>query len=187
MHTDPARATHRAPPRRCRAPQIALLAISLMTLGALAPAHAADAAPSAAPPASPATPPAAAPGSTGIDASGDYQREMQACRQGRSPQDRATCMEEAREARKARRQGGLDTPAQSSMGANAMARCEHISGTDMAACRARMMGYGRVTGSVAGGGMLRELEVVEMLPGQDSVNVAPKGNTPVLVVPAQGR
>ncbi len=183
MHADPAHAPHpHAPscarPRLCGNPRIALVAACLLTLSALAPAHAADGAPSAAP--------SATPGSTGIDASGDYQREMQACRQGRTPQSRATCMEEARQARKARRQGGLETPAQS-MGANAMARCEHMSSADMAACRARMMGYGRITGSVAGGGMLRELEVVEMQPGQDSVNVAPKGDTPVLVVPAQGR
>lgn len=178
MHADPARVPRRAPPPDRHDLRPPLIAACLMTLAALAPAHAIDHAPAAAP--------AATHGSTGIDASGDYQREIQACRQGRTPQARATCMEEAREARKARRQGGLDTPAQS-MSANAMARCEHMSATDMAACRARMMGYGRVSGSVAGGGLLRELEVIEMQPGQDSVNVAPKRDTPVLVVPAQGR
>ncbi len=119
-----------------------------------------------------------------VDASGNYQMEMQACRQGRTAQDRATCMEEAREARKAMRRGALETPAQS-MGANAMARCEGMHPADMAACHARMMGYGQTSGSVAGGGVLRELEVVEMQPGQDSVNVVPKGDVPVLVVPAQ--
>jgi len=178
MHADPARVPRRTPPPDRRALRPPLIAACLMTLAALTPAHAVDPAPTATP--------AATPSSTGIDASGDYQREMQACRQGRTPQARATCMEEAREARKARRQGGLDTPMHS-MGANAMARCEHMSATDMAACRARMMGYGRVSGSVAGGGLLRELEVIEMQPGQDSVNVAPKRDTPVLVVPAQGR
>lgn len=126
-------------------------------------------------------------GGSGLDNSGDYQKEMQACRQGRSGQDRATCMQEARQARKARRHGALTSPNAQSMDANAMARCEGMSNADMAACRARMMGYGSTSGSVAGGGMLRELEVVEMQPGQDSVNVAPKGDTPVLVVPAQGR
>ncbi len=163
-------------PRHLRALIRALIrataAAGLLTLAPLAPAHANGGGPAA--------------GATGIDASGDYQKEMQACRQGRTAQDRSTCMEEAREARKARRKGGLDTPAQS-MGANAMARCEGMNDADMAACRARMMGYGRTSGSVAGGGMLRELEVVEMPPGQDSVNVAPKSGTPVLVVPAQGR
>ena len=124
------------------------------------------------------------PSDTGLDSSGDYQKEMQACREGRTGQDRATCMQEARNARKAKRQGALNTPNAQSMGANAMARCEGMTEADRAACRARMMGYGQTTGSVAGGGVLRELEVVEMEPGQESVNVAPKANAPVLVVPA---
>ncbi len=122
---------------------------------------------------------------TGMDTSGEYEKEMQACRQGRTGQDRATCMHEARQARKAKRHGALTTPSAQSMGANAMARCEGMQAADMAACRARMMGYGQTSGSVAGGGVLRELDVVEMQPGQDSVNVAPKGDTPVLVVPAE--
>ncbi|MEY4713292.1 MAG: hypothetical protein RIS88_2742 [Pseudomonadota bacterium] len=149
-----------------------LAAAGLLALGGLAPAHANGSAP------------AAAPGATGIDASGDYRQEMQACRQGRTAQDRTTCMQEARAAHKARQRGALDTPAHS-MGANAMARCEGMNQADMAACQARMMGYGQTSGSVAGGGLLRELEVVEMQPGQDSVNVAPKGDAPVLVVPTQ--
>ena len=124
------------------------------------------------------------PSDTGLDNSGDYQKEMQACREGRTGQDRATCMQEARNAQKAKRQGALQTPSAQSMGANAMARCEGMSDADRAACRARMMGYGQTSGSVAGGGVLRELEVVEMEPGQESVNIAPKGNAPVLVVPA---
>lgn len=167
-------AAHALRPRRLRTLITAAAAAGLLALAPLTPARASGGAP------------VAAPGSTGIDASGDYHKEMQACRQGRTAQNRATCMEEAREARKARRQGGLDTPAQS-MGANAMARCEGMKDADMAACHARMMGHGRTSGSVAGGGMLRELDVVEMQPGQDSVNVAPKGDTPVLVVPAPGR
>ncbi len=124
-------------------------------------------------------------GGSGMDTSGDYQKEMQACRQGRTGQDRATCMHEAQQARQAKRQGQLQTPSAQSMDANAMARCEGMNNADMAACRARMMGYGQASGSVAGGGMLRELEVVEMQPGQESVNVVPKGDAPVLVVPAQ--
>ena len=124
------------------------------------------------------------PSDTGLDNSGDYEKEMQACRQGRTGQDRATCMQEARNARQAKRQGALQTPSAQSMDANAMARCEGMAEADMAACRARMMGYGQTSGSVAGGGMMRELEVIEMEPGQESVNVAPKGTGPVLVVPA---
>ncbi|MEY2618034.1 MAG: hypothetical protein RL522_1036 [Pseudomonadota bacterium] len=123
-------------------------------------------------------------GEAGMDNSGDYQKEMQACREGHTGQDRATCMHEARQARKAKRRGALQTPSAQAQEANAMARCEGMNQADMAACRARMMGYGQTSGSVAGGGVLRELEVVEMEAGQESVNVAPKGDAPVLVVPA---
>ena len=127
------------------------------------------------------------PGDTPMDTSGEYEKEMQACRQGRTGQDRATCMYEARQARKAKRHGALQTPSAQSMSDNAMARCEGMTSADMAACRARMMGYGQTSGSVAGGGVMRELEVIEMQPGQASVNVAPKGDAPVLVVPAERR
>ncbi|MFY7913607.1 MAG: hypothetical protein ACOVPA_02965 [Rubrivivax sp.] len=50
-----------------------------------------------------------------------------------------------------------------------------------------MLVFGRTSGCVAGGGMLRVVVVVEMQRGQDSFNVAHKGDTPVLVVPAQGQ
>jgi hypothetical protein len=60
------------------------------------------------------------PSDTGLDASGDYQKEMQACREGRTGQDPATCMQEARNARQAKRQGALQTPSAQSMDANAM-------------------------------------------------------------------
>lgn len=172
MHR-PSNTTRRAPRRPLSLLQAAAC---LVVLSGLTVAHANG-----------ATGATGATGNTGLDTSGNYQQEMQACRQGRTAQDRATCMEEAREARKARRQGALVTPSESSMGANARARCEGMSSADMAACHARMMGYGRTSGSVMGGGMLRELDVVEMQPGQDSVNVAPKGDTPVLVVPAERR
>ena len=42
--------------------------------------------------------------------SGDYQKEMQACREGRTGEDRATCLREARNARADKRRGVLTTP-----------------------------------------------------------------------------
>ena len=42
-----------------------------------------------------------------------------------------------------------------------MSRCEvHTISEDRAACRARVMGMGDIEGSVAGGGLLRESEIV---------------------------
>ncbi|SDN91572.1 hypothetical protein SAMN05216303_10113 [Rhodoferax sp. OV413] len=96
-----------------------------------------------------------------IDASGNYQDEVRACRSGHTPQSLATCLEEARNARtdKSRRSLSADT-----LLANAMARCEKLPPDDQTACRARMMGQGNSSGSVAGGGILREYNQVEVVP-----------------------
>lgn len=124
-----------------------------------------------------------APRSTGIDASGDYRQEVQACLSGRTQQDRDTCLREARNAQAERQRGGPDRP---DYAANAMARCDVLSGEEKAACRARVMGYGSTTGSVAGGGVLREVETVVMPPGAGSITIEPKTSSePVVLVPTQ--
>lgn len=121
-------------------------------------------------------------GSTGIDASGSYRAEVQACQSGQTQQDRETCLREARHAQ-AERQGGARMP--SEFETNALARCDVLSGEDKAACRARMMGYGSTSGSVAGGGMLREVETVVMPAGASSITVEPKtASEPVVLVPS---
>ena len=122
---------------------------------------------------------------TGIDATGLYQSEVQACASGQTQQSREDCMKEARNARADKQRGVLDnsgTPA-----ANAMGRCDvHTSGEDQAACRARIMGYGSAQGSVAGGGVIREVETVVMPAGQSSVTIQPQTSSdPVVLVPAR--
>ena len=67
---------------------------------------------------------------------------------------------------------------------NAAARCDVLSGEDKAACQARMMGYGSTSGSVAGGGVLREVETVVMPPGAGTVTIEPKTADPVVLVPS---
>lgn len=121
-----------------------------------------------------------------LDDSGKYQSEVQACKAGRTAQDEATCLKEARNAQAERKRGGLDNPS-TQYQANARARCNALSGEDRAACDARMMGYGNVTGSVASGGLLRQVETVVLPPGQDqeSVKVDAKTPNPVLLVPSQ--
>ena len=57
-------------------------------------------------------------------------------------------------------------------------------GEEKAACQARMMGYGNTSGSVAGGGLLREVETVVMPPGDSSVTIEPKTSDPVVLVPS---
>ena len=123
-------------------------------------------------------------GTTGIDASGNYQLEVQACMTGRTQQDQATCLREARNAQADKRRGLLDN-AGAQFEANAIARCDVLAGEDKAACRARMMGFGNTTGSVAGGGLLREVETVVLVAGSDPLTIEPQTSEPVVVLPNQ--
>jgi len=122
-------------------------------------------------------------GTTGIDASGSYQQEVNACLTGRTQQDQATCLREARNAQADKQRGVLDN-AGAQFQANAAARCEPLAGEDRAACQARMMGYGDTSGSVAGGGVLREVETVVLPAGASSVTIEPKTSEPVVLVPS---
>jgi hypothetical protein len=88
----------------------------------------------------------------------NFNEQMQACQRGDTPQSTQSCMQEARAARAARAQGALD-PRAGDYAGNALARCDAFqSAEDQRACRARVMGQGEVSGSVAGGGMLRQYE-----------------------------
>jgi hypothetical protein len=123
-------------------------------------------------------------GTTGIDASGSFKQEMQACMSGQTQQDRETCMKEARNARADKQRGVLAHQGEDYK-ANATARCDVLTGVDKAACQARIMGYGTTEGSVAGGGVLREVETVVMPAGQSSITIEPKTADPVVLVPAK--
>jgi preprotein translocase subunit SecF len=123
-------------------------------------------------------------GSTGIDSTGSYQSEVQACMSGQTQQSREDCIKEARNAQADKSRGVLENSGPTA--ANAMGRCDvHAGGEDQAACRARIMGMGNVQGSVAGGGLIREVETVVMPAGQSSVTVQPQTNSdPVVLVPS---
>jgi hypothetical protein len=121
-------------------------------------------------------------GTTGIDASGNYQKERSVCTTGASHQDRATCMTEAANAQAEKRHGRIDTNGSDYAG-NAMKRCEVLKGEDRAACQARVDGRGAVDGSVASGGVLRSVETVVLPPGESMVRIEPKTADPVLIAP----
>jgi hypothetical protein len=123
-------------------------------------------------------------GTTGIDASGSYQHEVNSCMSGRTQEDQATCLREARNARADKERGVLDNDG-AQYQANARARCDVLTGEDKAACQARLMGYGETSGSVAGGGILREVETVVLPPGANSVTIEPKTPDPVVLVPSR--
>ena len=97
------------------------------------------------------------------DAQARYRQDMAVCDSGKSNQDLATCRLEARNALTEARRGGLnDAPDQYQQ--NALRRCAAQKGDDRADCEARMRGEGKVEGSVAGGGILRES--VTVVPGK---------------------
>lgn len=124
-------------------------------------------------------------GTTGIDASGSYQSEVQACMSGRTQQDRDTCMKEARNAQADKRRGVLEN--YSTAQANTT-RCEvHANAEDRAACQARVLGYGSTEGSVAGGGLIREVETVVLPSGisQSEVRIDAKTDNPVVLTPSK--
>jgi hypothetical protein len=120
----------------------------------------------------------------GIDASGNFQHEVQACMTGKTQQARDTCLEEARNARADKKRGVLDN-AGAQYDQNAKARCDVLKGEEKAACVARVLGFGETSGSVAGGGVLREVETVVLPPGQSSITIEPKTSDPVVLVPAR--
>ncbi|MFC6283678.1 MULTISPECIES: hypothetical protein [Polaromonas] len=125
-------------------------------------------------------------GTTGIDATGNAKSEMAACNNGRSQEDRATCMTETRNAAAAKRAGKLNN-ADGQFKANALKRCDVLSGEDKVACQARIEGYGEAKGSVAGGGVIREVETA-VIPKDAGSNVIvqPKTSTDaIIVIPAQ--
>ncbi|WP_395059247.1 hypothetical protein [Polaromonas sp.] len=130
--------------------------------------------------------PITATGTTGIDASGNSQKEREACMTGRTQQDQATCLRETNNAAAEKRSGKLDNSG-AQFDANARQRCEVLTGEDRTACEARVMGYGNTQGSVAGGGVIREVETVVVPAGATSVRIEPKTDAPVLIIPAPAR
>ena len=85
-----------------------------------------------------------------------YAQDRAFCNSGQSSQDRATCLREAGAAAQEGPKGNLsDAPE-----GNQFARCDyHKNPEDREYCIRRMKGEGTVTGSVDGGGLLRELRV----------------------------
>ena len=122
-------------------------------------------------------------GTTGIDASGSTASEVAACNTGITQQARDTCLREARNAASDKRAGKLDS--NGATGANALQRCEVFQGEEKIACQARVIGVGETKGSVAGGGVTREVETVVLPADGSPVRVTPQtGNANIVVIPA---
>lgn len=118
-------------------------------------------------------------GTTGIDASGDYRHEVKSCMTGNTQQDRATCLREARNANADRRSLSAND---ANLKANRAARCDALKGEEHEACLARVVGYGDASGSVAGGGVIRQVETIVVPADAASVRVRPQTANPVIVI-----
>jgi len=91
-----------------------------------------------------------------------HKQEVAVCTSGQSNQDRATCLKEAGAAYAEALRGGQGSSAVAP--GNASKRCEALKGDENTACLARMQGQGTTSGSVAAGGISRELVTVTPAP-----------------------
>ncbi|CAN5239087.1 hypothetical protein BH11PSE10_BH11PSE10_01420 [soil metagenome] len=123
-------------------------------------------------PAEAATPASAA----NSDAAARYQQERAVCMNGQSNQDRTTCLKEAGAAYAEAKHGGLrvtgNADGRADRAANATQRCTGLPADDAKACMARMRGEGSTSGTVASGGILREL--VTVAPAASAASAAVK-------------
>jgi len=89
-----------------------------------------------------------------------YQRDRAACMSGQTSQDRATCLQEASAALQESSRGNLND-GQSDFERNRLLRCEKQPPEDRQDCVRRMSSEARTSGSVEGGGVMRELVTPE--------------------------
>ncbi|MFM9879726.1 MAG: hypothetical protein ACKVOO_04885 [Burkholderiaceae bacterium] len=94
------------------------------------------------------------------EAQRQYQKERAFCMSGQSQQDRATCMAEATNAYAEARRGTLGTTGSTDYQANALARCNVQPPEERPACIQLVQGQGQQSGSVTGGGVIREMNQV---------------------------
>lgn len=96
-----------------------------------------------------------------------------ACSDGTASEDRATCLKETGAAQAEARRGQLSNPS-STFDQNALQRCQALPADEQEPCRLRVHGVGTTTGSVAGGGVLRE--VVTPVPASGQAGTASGGS-----------
>jgi hypothetical protein len=109
------------------------------------------------------------------DARARHQQERAACKSASADQDRASCLRDADAAfadvKQETKQGAKDDSA-ATLTRNASKRCDALPDEDRQACIARMKGQGRTTGSVAKGGIYRELVTTEPDPTRPASDAA---------------
>jgi hypothetical protein len=90
-----------------------------------------------------------------------YQQDMADCKSHASAEEMANCTLEARNSLAEIKRGRMHEAEQpSDYEKNALQRCDVHQGIDRTACIERMQGRGHTEGSVASGGILREIETI---------------------------
>lgn len=106
---------------------------------------------------------AAGPDKAAIEAA--YQRDRAACQALSPTQDRTSCLRDAGAHRAQALKSGIHGgTAPQELERNALQRCQKHKGEQRAICERMARGEGSVSGSVQGGGMIRELVTQETLP-----------------------
>ena len=100
-----------------------------------------------------------------------YEQERARCLGGQSGQAQETCLKEAGAARDAARKGQL-ADGDGKLRKNAKERCDVLVGDEKRDCMARMKGASNTTesGSVKGGGIIRETVTVEPAPAASAAS-----------------
>ncbi len=120
-----------------------------------------------------------------------YQKDRAACMASDSQVDRTSCLRDAAavraEAKRGARQGG---ESQEMLTRNALERCKRHPPEQRAICERMVRGEGSTTGSVQGGGMIRELTIMEpaKVEAPQSSTTSPQpapGATPLAPLPAR--
>lgn len=126
---------------------------------------------------------ASASGKASIEA--NYQRDRSACAAIAVPADRSNCLRDAGAARAQALRIGQRAPSNEELTRNAVKRCqEQPSSEQRVICERMARGEGNVSGSVQGGGVIRELVTQEQLPPPPSPPLSrPVSPPPVQSVP----
>jgi len=104
----------------------------------------------------------------------EYQKEREACMDGRTDEAKNVCLKEAAAAYQAARQGNLTADSPDIYRRNALARCQVLPQDDREDCVRRVEGEGSMTsGSVAGGGIFSETKTVVPAPAPQAAPSAP--------------
>lgn len=99
---------------------------------------------------------AAAPAKTPADIQAQYERDVERCNTGQTHQSQKVCLQEAGAARDEARRQRLDDGQAGNYGNNAMDRCNKLPASQRNDCMLQMQQPSNVSGSVEGGGVLRE-------------------------------